>query len=103
MQGDLAVIDSMNLECAKLSACALVNGGVCAARLVWPRVIRSIMSNCLVGPTLASRSGTRKKDDDVTGPFQTWWLGVASKWAFTLWERAFRDVQKWPMAVQNWG
>jgi NAD-dependent dihydropyrimidine dehydrogenase PreA subunit len=108
MQGDLAVIDFDEcVECANCQRCApCPTEAFVQQELVWPRVIRSIMSNVLVvapNTGIPGRGTEEMKTNDVTGRFKRGWLGVGIEMGRPIVGARFRDVQKVAMAVAELG
>ncbi len=108
IQEDVAVIDLD--ECVECSNC--LRAQVCLVdaiyqqELVWPRSIRSILSDVLTVSTesdITGRGTEEMKTNDVTGRFKRGWAGIGIELGRPTQGTRFYDVEKVARAVAGLG
>jgi NAD-dependent dihydropyrimidine dehydrogenase PreA subunit len=104
LDGETAAIDLD--ECVECGNCR--RAGVCPVDaifqqdLVWPRTVRSILSDPLtvsVESDISGRGTEEMKTNDVTGRFKRGWVGIGIELGRPTVGTRFRDVEKIAKAV----
>jgi len=108
MEDDVAEIDFD--QCAECSNCLRLaecpTDAIYQQELVWPRTVRSLLSDVL---TIAQESGIsgrgteEMKTNEVTARFKKGWAGIAIEFGRPVLGARFYDVEKVAMAVAKLG
>jgi NAD-dependent dihydropyrimidine dehydrogenase PreA subunit len=108
LNGEVAEIDFD--RCAECTNCLRSAGcpvdAIYQQELVWPRTVRSILSDVLTiakETGLAGRGTEEMKTNEVTGRFKPGWAGVGIELGRPVLGARFHDVEKVAMAVARLG